>query len=299
MTTPPESELFAYDFDEETPCGIVIREKNPQASSAGEASFATRGGAPKAFKEKASADYTGWTIWSSSVLLSRWILENKNLLEGKRCLELGSGCGLVGAVLAFHTKAASITLTDYQPDTLANLRHNIDQNRALQDGESGEAKPSLPEIQVLPLDWDDEEKFESFGKFDVILVSDATYRRSYARKLAVVVDALLEEGGLFAYASPVAREGLPVLVSVLQDRLHYQDVKKVPVPMEWRTNPLRKAPIPGSSPAMEGLPIRYITDEEARGLFPELCVDGYSFVTVTAKKQKKDEHGGDAGEKMR
>lgn len=302
------AELYIYDLG--SACGISIRERNPRPADGG-------GGPPKAFKEKASADYTGWTVWASSVLLSRWLLENAATLSGKTVVELGSGCGLAGILAARSSKASTVLLTDYQEHTLQNLRFNIDLacGKCSPDGE-WVAPRSGARVRTLAVNWDDEDTYPKGPSgapiADVLLVSDATYRRSYGRKLAVAVDGMLAPGGRFVYASPVAREGLPILVQMLE-RFGFTDILETPVPPEWRRNPLRSAPLhcaeaaatatasgeaggvggAGSSAAAvavpdpattSALPVRYVADDEARCMFPELAMEGYEFVIVTATK---------------
>lgn len=307
------AELYLYDLG--ASCGIAIRERNPRPADGG-------GGPPKAFKEKASADFTGWTVWASSVLLSRWVIENKAAFDAKTVVELGSGCGLAGLVAATQTNARSVLLTDYQEHTLDNLRYNVGLacGACNADGEwrspGGGAR-----IRTLAVNWDEEDTYprspagEAIA--DVLLVSDATYRRSYGRKLAVAINGMLAPGGRLVYASPVAREGLPVLVQMLE-RFGFTEVAETPVPAEWRRNPLRAAPLfesssssssaaaggaglsvgaeapapasvdvaaPSPSPS-PSLPVRYVADDEARCMFPELAMGGYDFVIVTATKPK-------------
>jgi predicted nicotinamide N-methyase len=56
------------------------------------------------------------TLWASSVVLSRWILKNDTIFnikntqkQKKLCLELGSGCGLVGLSLLIKNMDVKIT----------------------------------------------------------------------------------------------------------------------------------------------------------------------------------------------
>ncbi|CAN0382055.1 unnamed protein product, partial [Ectocarpus sp. 12 AP-2014] len=69
----------------------------------------------------------GGDIWCAALLLSAWLLENPQLVQGTRVLELGSGLGLCGIVAGYLSK--SVTLTDYVDELLVNLEHNVDINR--------------------------------------------------------------------------------------------------------------------------------------------------------------------------
>ena len=37
------------------------------------------------------------TVWDSSIVMSKYLERHSSQFAGKRCLELGAGCGLVGA----------------------------------------------------------------------------------------------------------------------------------------------------------------------------------------------------------
>lgn len=55
-------------------------------------------------------------MWDSSLLLSSFIYHNRDAFRGKSALELGSGCGLAGFVLAHFVR--HIVLTDYIDEVL-------------------------------------------------------------------------------------------------------------------------------------------------------------------------------------
>ncbi len=76
---------------------------------------------------------TGTVVWDSSIVFSHLLdqldkLEGLEIgLEGKVCMELGSGCGLVGLTLHLHN-AKHILLTDQEhtlQTTLKNLKRNL------------------------------------------------------------------------------------------------------------------------------------------------------------------------------
>lgn len=43
---------------------------------------------------------TGCHVWPAGLWLAQWLLNNPGIVRGKRCLELGAGTGVVGAVAA-------------------------------------------------------------------------------------------------------------------------------------------------------------------------------------------------------
>ncbi|CAM6099596.1 unnamed protein product [Calypogeia fissa] len=66
------------------------------------------------------------TVWDSAIVLSKYIERSPTLVAGKRCLELGAGCGLPGIVSA-TLGAKTVVLTDL-PDNLPLLRNNAAAN---------------------------------------------------------------------------------------------------------------------------------------------------------------------------
>jgi predicted nicotinamide N-methyase len=72
-------------------------------------------------------------LWPSALILSRWLVTEPFVLEGKRVLEIGAGCGLTGLVAAllkqrFSNKNGSVVLTDFNATVLNNLQRNINLN---------------------------------------------------------------------------------------------------------------------------------------------------------------------------
>jgi predicted nicotinamide N-methyase len=100
-----------------------------------------------------------------------------------RVLEIGSGTGLVGLAAAvvlarLLEESASVhrvelILSDFHPDVLANLAHNVDANGALF------RDPRL-EVRVEALDWRTPDESNVKGVFDVILGSDLVYEEVHA-----------------------------------------------------------------------------------------------------------------------
>lgn len=258
--------------------GIHIRERAPAAHS-------LDGTGAKAFRERAADDVTGASVWGSSVLLARCLLLDALCnFEGKSVLELGAGCGLAGLAAAQRFPGPSeCTLSDVHDVTLENLTVNVALNT-----DSGHISKSGCHVGVVKMDWDDSstwpttpdggsanpdspESRPTLTQFDVILAGDGTYKRSYARKLFHVVEQTLKPGGSFVYASPWAREGLPLLQQLLLS--HGYSVHPIAIPAEWRGNPLREASSADGSD--EGC--SFVSDAQSVPLFPELAMSGYEF----------------------
>ncbi|XP_052182578.1 uncharacterized protein LOC127795140 isoform X2 [Diospyros lotus] len=72
---------------------------------------------------------TGAVVWDSGVVLGKFlehaVESGTTILQGKKVVELGSGCGLVGSIAALL--GAEVILTDL-PDRLRLLKKNIETN---------------------------------------------------------------------------------------------------------------------------------------------------------------------------
>ena len=66
----------------------------------------------------------GWKVWGAALLLSSRLIKMQKSFLNKRVLELGSGCGLCGLLVA-KLGASQVVLSDCVPDILENLCENI------------------------------------------------------------------------------------------------------------------------------------------------------------------------------
>lgn len=97
-------------------------------------------------RQSAQAD-VGFVMWPSAIVLSRWLISNPLIIQGKSILELGAGCGLVGIVaarlIAKHengrefsdkeidnkcSKSSQVIITDINDLVLDNIAQNIKLN---------------------------------------------------------------------------------------------------------------------------------------------------------------------------
>ena len=69
-----------------------------------------------------------WSFcWSSGQVLARWIMERKQLVEGRRVLDFGTGSGIV-AVAAALSGARKVLACDIDPVSLEAVTANADLN---------------------------------------------------------------------------------------------------------------------------------------------------------------------------
>ncbi|WOL05382.1 protein N-lysine methyltransferase METTL21A isoform X2 [Canna indica] len=112
---------------------------------------------------------TGAVMWDSGIVLGKFLehaFDSGTLsLHGKRVVELGAGCGLVGCIAALL--GADVILTDL-PDRLKLLKKNVDVNVG-EGNKRGSAR-------VTELEWGDDLDDEFFDPVpDIVLGSDVVY----------------------------------------------------------------------------------------------------------------------------
>lgn len=147
--------------------------------------------AEHAREAKASADgsCTASTVWDAGIVLATHVFErfrrSGDRGVGSRCLDLGSGTGIVGLAAAASGGFTHVVLTDL-PSVVPLLERNVERNRAaIDDGVS---------VESMPLCWDDVAKLQhcacSFGPFDLLVGGDLLYRLPVVEPLLVAVSHL-------------------------------------------------------------------------------------------------------------
>lgn len=157
---------------------------------------------PKVFAEDEKMPY--WAeIWPGSLVLSGWFLKQHFPLNST-VLEIGSGVGVVSAVLAANGYQA--TASDYDEDALAFCKFNADIT-----GGSNNLKTQF-------LDW---RKPLLREKFDFIVGSDIIYEVRNILPILDIVRINLKPGGKFYFSDPGRRpmEHLRNLVREVDYRL--------------------------------------------------------------------------------
>lgn len=147
-------------------------------------------------RRDALAGSTGAFAWSAGFVAGEIVMNYGNVLvRGRRCVELGSGTGVTGTVLA-RCEPTALTLTDRDETTLTNLYETLRVNREM-DGEecctfdlmrcetlANAVRDETPttsvttrsRVRVCPLDWERASASEMAAlNADFILAADCAY----------------------------------------------------------------------------------------------------------------------------
>jgi predicted nicotinamide N-methyase len=164
--------------------------------------------------------HVGLAMWEAGYYIAEWILANADLFAGKRILELGSGVGLSGIVLArsfdsnFDTTKLpnAIYMTDYLDVVLRNCVDNMKINglKAIEqlsheDMDEEESDTLLNGnknrlVHVCHLDWTKftNEQLESMDP-NIILAADVIYDISVIEGLVNLTSKCISRKGVIAY----------------------------------------------------------------------------------------------------
>eukprot|EP00928_Gymnodinium_smaydae_P050955 TRINITY_DN34495_c0_g1_i1.p1 TRINITY_DN34495_c0_g1~~TRINITY_DN34495_c0_g1_i1.p1 ORF type:complete len:275 (+),score=45.22 TRINITY_DN34495_c0_g1_i1:74-898(+) len=135
--------------------------------------------------------WTGGSLWMGAKVLADVLSEEPERVRGKRVLELGSGCGLVGLIAA-SLGASEVTLTD-EVTYLAS--HNV--------ASHVKEHPELSSrLHTQKLTWGDDASRSSLNPpYDVIIGSEIMYHREDHERLASTIMAISRPGTSVVLAS--------------------------------------------------------------------------------------------------
>ncbi|KAL7541912.1 hypothetical protein ACHAXR_012250 [Thalassiosira sp. AJA248-18] len=169
---------------------------------------------------------TGLTLWRASNYLCQYQMQNLQLFQDKRIIEIGAGLGLNG-ILAWRSTAASsnsvVCITDGDSDALVHLRENVERNRST---ESGDDDGTVSCHQLIWGKFSSELFLENIAgnqKYDVILASDIIYSAVIVDPLWETIQALLKEpsdgekGGVFVMAY-ARRTQVPISIELVLEK---------------------------------------------------------------------------------
>ncbi|XP_057975214.1 calmodulin-lysine N-methyltransferase [Malania oleifera] len=136
---------------------------------------------------KYDIDNTGLVChWPSEDVLAYFCLSHEGMFRSKRVIELGSGYGLAGLVIAAATEATEVVISDGNPQVVDYIQHNIEANSEAFGGTT---------VKPLILHWNQEEPSNISGSFDVVIASDCTFFEEFHKSLARTVKSLLTKAG--------------------------------------------------------------------------------------------------------
>ena len=211
-----------------------------------------------AAQEQWLGGWSGGQIWESSELLARVLcLQPPSFWRGRRVVELGCGCGLLGLTAAAFSPR-EVVLTDQVPE-MAHWNALRNFGRApLFDGPSpprGNAAelaklgllPTDATIRVKRLRWGSQQDIDLAcgpAPFDIVLGSDLLYHAAHHRRLATTITQLSGLGTIVLLASPDA-EVDDEMMQAFYERLRasgfeLEDISEQPEVAELRV--LRSAP---------------------------------------------------------
>ncbi|CAL8171297.1 unnamed protein product [Prunus armeniaca] len=113
---------------------------------------------------KYNIDNTGLVCqWPSEEVLAYFCLSHADMFRSKRVIELGSGYGLAGLVIAAVTEASEVVISDGNPQVVDYIQHNIDANSKAFGG---------TRVKSMMLHWNQNEISNISSTFDLIVASD-------------------------------------------------------------------------------------------------------------------------------
>ncbi|CAE1280601.1 EEF2KMT [Acanthosepion pharaonis] len=94
---------------------------------------------------------TGLSTWQAAQHLAEWAIENIDVFQNKKILELGSGLGLTGIVICKHCLPAHFCFTDCHPQVLYLLSKNIELNFISNNQNNDTQNSTQKDIQLSPV----------------------------------------------------------------------------------------------------------------------------------------------------
>jgi predicted nicotinamide N-methyase len=113
--------------------------------------------------------------WAGGQAVSRYLLDNRDVAEGRAVLDLGAGSGL-GAIAAMLSGARSALAADIDAIALEAIGLNAASNGVTVEATGADLLAALP------------------GRFDLVLIGDLFYERPLAEKVLAFAEAAKAQG---------------------------------------------------------------------------------------------------------
>ena len=121
--------------------------------------------------------------WAGGQALARFVLDNPDLVAGKRALDLGSGSGLT-AIAAMQAGAAAVLAADIDAVALAATHLNAAMNGVT-------VETTAEDLLAMPS-----------AAYGVVLVGDLFYERTLADRVLSFIDSAVGQGALVLIGDP-------------------------------------------------------------------------------------------------
>ncbi|CAA0397643.1 Calmodulin-lysine N-methyltransferase [Arabidopsis thaliana] len=161
-------------------------------------------------------DNTGLVCqWPSEEVLAYFCKSQPERFRGKRVIELGSGYGLAGLVIAAATEASEVVISDGNPQVVNYIKRNIETNSMAFGGTS---------VKAMELHWNQHQLSELTNTFDIIVASDCTFFKEFHKDLARTIKMLLKakKASEALFFSPKRGDSLEKFMKEIKDiGLHY------------------------------------------------------------------------------
>ena len=155
--------------------------------------------------------------WAGGQALARYLLDNPEVCQGKRVLDLGSGSGLT-AIAAMMSGASLVLASDIDAYSLAACQANAKANGTAFDVTTNDLLAAPP------------------GLFDVVLVGDLFYEKTLADRVGAFIDEAKAKGAVIMIGDP-QRSYFP------RDRFKLMAEFEVPVTRELEDSLIKKTAV--------------------------------------------------------
>ena len=155
--------------------------------------------------------------WAGGQALARYVLDNPQVVRGKRVLDVASGSGLV-AIAAAKAGAASVMATDIDPDSLAAIAGNAAANGVIVQASHLDMESAAARGNASGNAWGAE----------VVLAADVFYQRELAATALAFLRAAATADGADVLAADVLAAD-PGRAFVPKDRLTPVAAYQIPV----------------------------------------------------------------------
>ncbi|GAU50087.1 hypothetical protein TSUD_192140 [Trifolium subterraneum] len=153
--------------------------------------------------------------WPSEDVLAHYCFSHRDIFRSKKVIELGSGYGLAGFVIAAVTEASEVVISDGNPQVVDYTQRNIEAN----SGAFGDTV-----VKSMMLHWNQEDTSSVADTFDIIVASDCTFFKDFHRDLVRTVKHLLSktESSQALFLSPKRGNSLDLFLEVAEENgLHF------------------------------------------------------------------------------